>query len=63
METGVRKDERRRFIGTVIAACAGAMCLGGAKKAKATTEKPELENETLYRRTRHVDEYLRTLED
>ncbi len=63
METGVRKDERRRFLGSVLAVCAGAVCLGGAKKVKAMTGSPEMENETLYRRTQHVEDYLRTLED
>ncbi len=63
METGVHKGERRRFIGSVLAACTGVVSLGVVKKATAMDREPELENETLYRRTQHVEDYLRTLED
>jgi len=41
----------------------GVLCLGGSKKATAADGPSDRRRGMLYRRTRHVDEYLRTLED
>ncbi len=64
MRPKINKDERRKFMGGVLAACLGAtVSLGISKKAHAQQDEQNQDHETLYRKTPHVEDYLRTLED
>jgi hypothetical protein len=64
MESEIKKGERRKFMGGMVAVCVGAAAsLGIAKKASATENKIPRGQETLYKKTRHVKDYLQTLED
>lgn len=63
MDNGTKNNERRKFLREFMVTCLGALCLGGSKKATAADGPSDRRVGRLYRRTRHVDEYLRTLED
>ncbi len=63
MDNGAKNKERRKFLSEFMVACLGVLCLGGSKKATAADGPSDRRRGMLYRRTRHVDEYLRTLED
>ena len=63
MGTEKRNEQRRKFLGGFLATCVGALCLSGSKKSAASEKPNDKGQETLYRRTRHVKEYLQTLND
>ncbi len=54
MKPEINKDERRKFMGGMAAACAGvAATFGISKKARAADNNKAHGQETLYRKTHH----------
>ncbi|WP_025322664.1 hypothetical protein [Deferrisoma camini] len=53
-------SSRRRFLAGVLAGLGAA---GLARRVRAEERRPPERGETLFRRTRHVEAYYRTLED
>jgi len=53
-------SSRRRFLAGVLA---GLGAVGLARRVRAQERRPPERDETLFRRTRHVEAYYRTLED
>ncbi len=51
---------RRQFLAGVLA---GLGAVGLARRVRGRETRPNERGETLYRRTRHVETYYRTLED
>ena len=62
METVTKKEKRRKFLGVALTTFLGALFLGGKKKAVASSGQINHKGETLYRRTKHVEEYFQTLD-